>query len=153
MARTQEQISEALRASLLGIDNRLDLKVGPLWDYLIAPIPPQLALLESQIETLKRFYSPTFADVASAEEARSFAINFGTGPSSGDFARATVVFYRNSTPAKGLTYSVPIGTLVQTIDGTLVYRTTKSVVMSGDYAATYFNPATQLISILCKFLK
>ena len=147
MARTQDQISEALRASLLGIDNRLDLKVGPLWDYLIAPIPPQLALLENQIDTLKKYYSPNFANVATAEEARAFAINFGTGPSSGDFAHATVVFYRNSTPARGLTYSVPVGTLVQTIDGTLVYRTTQSVVMAGDYSSTYFNPVTQRYEI------
>jgi hypothetical protein len=58
MARSQEQISDALRASITGIDNRLDLKVGPLWDYLIAPIPPELASLESKIETLKRYYSP-----------------------------------------------------------------------------------------------
>ena len=143
MARSQEQISDALRTSITGIDNRLDLKVGPLWDYLIAPIPPELASLESRIETLKRYYSPNFSTVATPEEARDFAVNFGTGPSIGNFARTTISFYRNSPPALGTVYTVPIGALVQTIDATLVYRSVQSASMSGDYAATYFSPSTQ----------
>lgn len=147
MARTQEQIREALRTSLLGIDSRLDLKVGPLWDYLISPIPPQLATLENQIEALKRYYSPNFSSVATPEEARDFAINFGTGPSIGNFASAVVVFYRNSAPAQGRVYTVPIGSLVQTIDGTLVYRAVQTATMSGDYAETYFNPSSQRYEI------
>lgn len=143
MARTTEQVRDSLRANITGIDNRLDLKVGPLWDYLIAPIPPELSAVENRIENLKRYYSPNFSSVATQQEARDFAINFGTGPSIGNFARATIVFYRNSPPSSGLTYTVPIGALVQTIDGTLVFRSTQSVTMSGDYAATYFNPSTQ----------
>ena len=147
MARSKAQISDSLRTSITGIDNRLDLKVGPLWDYLIAPIPPELANIETKIETLKRYYSPNFATVATPEEARDFAVNFGTGPSIGNFARTTIVFYRNSPPASGLAYTVPIGALVQTIDATLIYRTTQSATMSGDYAATYFSPATQRYEI------
>ncbi len=143
MARTREQIIDALRANLTSIDNRLDLKVGPLWDYLISPIPTELATLESRIESLKRYYSPRFALVATREEARDFATNFGTGPSIGNFARATVVFYKNSAPSRGIVYSIPIGSLVQTIDGTLVFRTLQAVTMYGDYAETYFNAARQ----------
>lgn len=143
MARTKDQIADSLKASITGIDNRLDLKVGPLWDYLISPIPPELASLESRIEILKRYYSPNFSIVATSQEARDFAVNFGTGPSIGNFARTTIVFYRNSAPSSGLTYTVPIGALVMTIDGNLVFRTTQSGTMSGDYAATYFNPSTQ----------
>ena len=62
MARSTEQIEEALRADIEATDNRVDLKVGPLWDYLLAPVPPQLANIESSIEILKRYYSPNFAD-------------------------------------------------------------------------------------------
>jgi hypothetical protein len=147
MARSKEQIQNSLRTSIINTDNRLDLKVGPLWDYLIAPIPPELATIESQIETLKVYYSPSFATVATVQEARDFAVNFGTGPSIGNFAKTSVVFYRNSAPAAGLTYTVPIGSLVQTIDGNLVYRTLQDITMSGDYAATYFNPSTQRYEI------
>lgn len=147
MARTKEQIQESIKTTITSIDNRLDLKVGPLWDYLIAPIPPELAQIESRIDTLKIYYSPSFASVATQDEARDFAVNFGTGPSIGNFARTSIVFYRNSPPANGLTYTVPIGSLVQTIDGNLVYRTLQEVTMSGDYASTYFNPSSQRYEI------
>lgn len=143
MARSKEQVADSIRNSILSVDNRVDLKVGPLWDYLISPIPPELSTLENKIDTLKVYYSPNFASVATQQEARDFAVNFGTGPSIGNFARTTVVFYRNSPPAAGLAYTVPIGALVQTVDGNLVFRTTQSATMSGDYAATYFNPSTQ----------
>lgn len=143
MARTTAQIQDSIRTTLINIDNRLDLKVGPLWDYLISPVPPELAKLESKVEQLKIYYSPNFSTVATTQEVRDFAVNFGTGPSTGNFARTTLVFYRNSAPAAGLTYTVPLGSLVQTIDGNLVYRTIQAITMSGDYAATYFNPSTQ----------
>lgn len=147
MARTTEQISDSIKASIVGIDNRLDLKVGPLWDYLISPLPSELAQIESRIEALKRYYSTSFAAIATAQEARDFAINFGTGTSSGNFARTTITFYKNSPPSTGIAYTVPVGALVQTIDGTLVYRVTQAVTMSGDYAATYFNPSSQRYEI------
>lgn len=143
MARTTEQIREAIKSSIEATDNRLDLKVGPLWDYLIAPVPSQLSSIESSIDTLKRYYSPNFSVIATASEARDFATNFGTGPSIGEFAKATVVYYRNSPPPSGRSYSIPIGSLVMTVDNTLVFRTTQTITMAGDYAATYFNPSSQ----------
>lgn len=147
MARTQEQISDSIRQTIQATDNRLDLKVGPLWDYLIAPIPPELATVENKVDLLKIYYSPNFADVATADEARDFAVNFGTGPSIGNFAQAPLVFYRNSPPSAGLIYTVPVGSLVKTIDNTLVYQTLNEVTMVGDYAATYFNPSSQRYEI------
>lgn len=143
MARTVQQIQDSLRSSITSVDNRLDLKVGPLWDYLISPIPPELATIENRIDTVKIYYSPNFSTVATSAEARNFAVNFGTGPFIGTFAQSTVVFYRNSAPSAGLVYQVPIGSLVQTVDGTLVYSTSVAAVMSGDFAATYYNPARQ----------
>jgi hypothetical protein len=147
MARSTEQIEDALRANVEEIDNRVDLKVGPIWDYLLAPVPPQLASIESSIEQLKRYYSPNFSDVATPLEARDFAVNFGTGPSTGAFAKAIVVYYRNSAPPAGQTYTVPVGSLVMTVDGNLVFKTTQTITMSGDYAPTYFNPTTQRYEI------
>lgn len=143
MARTTDQIRNSLKSTIAGIDNRVDLKVGPVWDYLLAPLPPEFSTIESEIERLQRFYSPTFATVATPAEARDFALNFGTSVSVGGFARVPVVFYRNSPPPTGSVYTVPTGSLVMTIDNNLVYATISSVTMSGNYASTYFNPSTQ----------
>ena len=143
MARSTEQIRDAIKSSIAAINSTLDLVVGPLWDYLIAPVPAQLSTIESAIDNLKVFYSPNFAAVATPQEARDFAVNFGTGPSSGNFSRCNIVFYRNSPPPAGKTFTIQIGSLISTADFTLVFRTLQTVVMSGDYAATYFNPSTQ----------
>lgn len=147
MARSIEQIQDAVKTSISSIDNRIDLKVGPIWDYLIAPVPTQLAVVESAVDKLKRYYSPNFSIVASSTEARDFAVNFGTGPSIGNFARATVVYFRNSPPPAGKVYTIAIGSLVTTVDSTLVFRTLQTITMSGDYAATYYNPSSQRYEI------
>lgn len=143
MARTIEQVTKSLKNTIANIDNRVDLKTGPVWDYLLAPLPPEFAALESEIERIKRYYSPIFSNVATAQEARDFALNFGTSVSVGGFARCPVVFYRNSPPPTGTVYSIPTGSLVMTIDNNLVYRTLQAAEMSGNYASTYFNPSTQ----------
>lgn len=142
MARSLTQIRDAIKATLKNLDPTLDLEVGPLYDYLISPVPLELVSLENQIERLKRFYSTTFAEIATPEEARDFANNFGTGPDIGQVARATVVFYRTSSPGIGLDSTVPVGALVGTADQTLVFRTTQSATLYGAFASANFNSAT-----------
>jgi hypothetical protein len=142
MARTIDQVKNSLISTISSIDDRVDLKVGPVWDYLLAPLPTEFSFIESEIERLKRYYSPIFSTVATPEEARDFALNFGTSVSVGGFARCPIVFYRNSPPPTGSVFTVPTGSLVMTIDNNLVYRTIQAVEMSGNYASTYFNPST-----------
>lgn len=142
MARTETDIANSLRDSLAQINPTLDLKVGPIWDYLLAPIPRELATIEAEAERIKRLFSSDFPAVASLQEILSFATHFGVGPDTGGTATTPVVLYRNSAPQAGREYTIPVGSLVSTIDGTLVYRATETKVMYGDYANTYFNPAT-----------
>jgi len=147
MARSTEEIQGAMKAHLKDIDNRLDTEVGPLWDYVLSPNPQQFALVEEDVDTVKKYYSPNFAAVATTREVRNFAVNFGTGPGPGSLAIATVVFFRNSAPPAGQLYVVPIGTLVMTRDSNLRFKTRLEVSMNGDYASTYYNPTTQRYEI------
>lgn len=142
MARSLTQIRDAIKATLRTLDPTLDLEVGPLYDYLISPVPLELVALENQVERLKRFYSTTFADIATPEEARDFANNFGTGPDVGQVARATVVFYRTSIPGVGLDSTVPVGALVGTADQSLVFRAIQSATLYGAFASSNFNAST-----------
>jgi len=142
MARSLSQIRDSMKSTLRTFDPTIDLEVGPLYDYLIAPVPQALVSIENQVERLKRFYSTNFADVATPEEARDFANNFGTGPDPGGFARATVVFYRTSAPSLSQDSTVPVGALVGTADGTLVYRALQSVTLYGAFSSTNFNSST-----------
>lgn len=142
MARSLSQIRDSIKNTLRTFDATLDLEVGPLYDYLIAPVPAELVSIEAQVERLKRFYSTNFADVATPEEARDFANNFGTGPDPGGFARATVVFFRTAAPPLSQNNTIPVGALVGTADGSLVYRALQSVTLYGAFASTNFNSST-----------
>jgi len=143
MARTQNQILDSLQATLKGIDERIDLKVGPTWDYLLAPVPVELSPIESLIDRVYQYYSPSFAQVATPDEARDFSNNFGAGSSVGEYATTYVIFYRNSAPVAGIAYIIPTGTLVLTADSNLAFSTLQSVTMDGNFASIYYNPTNK----------
>lgn len=147
MARSIQQIRESISGTLRSIDRRIDLKVGPTWDYLLAPVPYELSPIETEIARLFQYYSPNFASVCTPEEARDFSNNFGAGSSVGEYATATVVFFRNSPPPFGKTYTVPTGTLVMTVDNNVVFSTTQTTDMSGNFASMYYNPSTKRYEI------
>ena len=142
MARTQNEIAASIKGTLANINPTIDMVVGPVWDFLLSPMPFEINSVETEVDNALIFYSANFPSVATTTQLLSFATNFGLAPDTGASATATIVFYRYSAPQAGQTYVVPVGTLVSTVDGTLVYQTTNSVTMYGDYAATYFNPAT-----------
>lgn len=147
MARSTQDIEDSLKETLQDLNPSVDLKVGPLYDYLLRPLPPELAATETEVERLLRFYSSDFPVVALPSEARQFATNFGIGVSTGERATTTLVFYRSSPPAAGANLTIPVGALVSTTDVTLIYRVVQSVTMLGDFAATYFNPSNNRYEI------
>lgn len=129
------------------INPSMDLKVGPTYDYMVRPVPPELAFTEAQVDRVLQFYSASFPIVASPTEARDFANNFGISINLGSNATVTIVFFRNSAPPAGATLTIPVGTLVGTQDLTLIYRAVESKTMFGDFAATYFNPTSNRYEI------
>jgi len=147
MARSIQQIRDSISGTLRSIDRRIDLKVGPTWDYLLAPVPYELSPIETEISRLFQYYSPSFASVCTPAEARDFSNNFGSGSSVGEYATSTVVFYRNAPPPFGKTFTVPTGTLVMTVDNNVVFTTTQSSEMSGNFASMYYNPTTRRYEI------
>lgn len=147
MARSVAQIRDSLKRTLASINRSLDLEVGPTYDYLLRPVPIELAAVEAETERIKRYYSPNFIDAATPEEARDFSNNFGTGPNVGAFARVPVIFFRSSAPPAGQNFTVPVGALVSVADGSLIYRVLQTVTMFGSFASTYFNTATNQYEI------
>ena len=147
MARSKEEIEIALRASLNKINDTLDYVVGPIWNYLLSPIPKELALVEEEIERLLRFYSIDFASVATFKESLTFANNFNLGLDFGGFASVKLVFFRSTAPQATLNFTIPLGTIVSTKDQLLTYRTTEAVTMFGSFASSFFNPTTNRYEI------
>ena len=147
MARSISQIEDSIKTTIRSLNPTMDLEVGPIYGTLIAPVAPEISSAEASVERLQKYYSANFADVATDEEARDFAVNFATGPSIGGIARGTVVFYRNSTPLNGEIYQIKVGDIVSTADRRLLYRVTQTTQMIGDYASTFYNPSTNKYEI------
>jgi len=147
MGRSASEIEESMRNTLAEINPSIDFKVGPTYDYLLRPVPQELAFVEAQVDRLLRFYSGDFPVVASPTEARDFANNFGVSISLGERARGTVTFFRASPPTAGSTLTVPVGALVSTADATLIFRAVESVSMLGDFSDTYYNPTSNRYEI------
>ena len=141
MARTLREVHDSLKRTIQSLNPTVDLVVGPLYNNVVAPVAPEIVLIESAVERLQRYYSTNFEAAATPDEARNFAINFATGPSNGGYARGQITFYRRSLPLAGETYSVTVGSLVSTQDSTLMFRVITGVDLIGAYSATYYNPS------------
>lgn len=147
MARSQLEVADSLSISLKNINKSIDLLVGPFYEYVINPISNEISSAEGKADTLKRFYSDQFINVATPEEAAAFAINFGLSSDVGGYSKCTVTFFRNSAPPTGAIYTIAVGVLIGTQDSTLIYRVTTAKTMYGDYASTYYNPQTNRYEI------
>ena len=147
MARSSTEISASIIATLRGLNKSLDLEVGPTYDYLIRPIPQELARTEQAVQNLEIFYSDQFATVATAEQIAQFATNFGLAADIGSFASTTVYYYRSSAPQPGNILTIPVGALVGTQDLSYIFRVTQEATMYGNYAATYYNPSANRYEI------
>ena len=152
MARTEIDIANSIISTIQSINPTIDLLVGPVYDYLIRPLPKELASIEAEAEALKIYYSANFPNVATTQEVLDFANHFSIGPDVGGTARVSIIFYRNSAPLSGTDYTIAIGSLVATADSTLVYRTVETKTMYGDFAETYYNPTSNKfeLEIMCE---
>jgi hypothetical protein len=147
MARTLQEIAQSMETNLRAVNKSIDLKVGPLYDYVVNPVATEIANVEATAERLWRYYSPDFSSVATPEEIAAYAVNFGLSASSGGYARATITFYRNSAPPAGSSFTAEVGFLVSTQEVTLIFQVVESAKMYGDYANTYYNPQTNRYEI------
>jgi len=143
MGRSQTDIEQSLKDSFAAINPSLDLVVGPTWDYTLAPIPKELALVEQAVTDLQVFYSPDFPSIATPVQAREMATSFGISVSIGERARGIVTFFRYTPPPSGASLRVSVGQLVGTRDLQFLFQTLESKTMLGNFAATYYNPETQ----------
>lgn len=145
MARTEEQIAEALQRSIENTDSTQDVVQGPIPDILIRPQSGELAIAESDAEELRQLFTLQFPDVITEEEARNALGNYGSSPGEGSRSRHIQYFMRFNRPVDDIV--IPAGTLVSNIDGTRVYRTLTSGTIFASSANAFFNPSRNAFEI------
>lgn len=139
MARTAQEIAEALALSISNSDPTIDTEVGPIYDLFVIPVSGQLTEAETAAEELRQLFTLQFSAVITDDEMRAALGNFGSTPGEGKRSRHLQYFMRFTRPSADV--EIPAGTLVTNADGSLVYRLLNSVTIVAAAAAAIYNPS------------
>ncbi len=149
MARSVDQIVEAMQDDINDVDPAIDTQAGPIRDLFIDPCATRVQENEESAEHVGLLYSAAFATLGTDAEIEAFTSNYGIGKDLGAAASATQYFCRYARPVAGQTLPIPQGTIVSTTDG-YAFRTTASVSIIGDNADSYYNPTSSCYEISVK---
>lgn len=140
MAKTEEEILSALEDNITAIDPTIQTKHGPVRDFLLRPLPSELAALGAETERLANIYKLEFLETSgTTQDIEAYQNNFGLTVGSGRKATGIQTFFRSEAPAAGELITIPVGALVSNSDRTSTYKVTEAAVMDGDFASTFFN--------------
>ena len=118
MARTDAEIQQSLIESLQATDPSVDVRKGPVFDFLLRPVPPELQKTEADVERLTILTTIQLDDVATEAEiqamATSFSIRLGGGKPS---KTRNQVFFTFTAPLQDVV--IDRGNLVGTIEQNL----------------------------------
>lgn len=145
MARSAQDVERALQSSIASVDPSIDTEIGPIYDVFIAPQAPLISEVESEVEILARRYSVDYVKTLGDADITLFGANHGLRRTVGTpaFTVGGVRLFAYTAPRSGQVLTIPIGTLVSTEDGSLVYATTAEVTVTQDTIALYYNERTR----------
>lgn len=137
MARSADQIRQSLGVTVQTADPTADLAKGPIFDLLMSPVAPELAVTEQAVEDLRVLTSLQLDKVVTSEEINAIGTSFGLPQLTGKPARYRQTFFTSTRP----TSDIPIerGTLVGTSDASRVFQVVERVVMTAANADAYLN--------------
>lgn len=142
MARTEDEIQQSLIESLRAVDQSVDVAKGPIFNFLLKPVPVELQKTEADVERLTILTTQQLARVATQEEvealATSFSIRLGGGQASKSRGQ---VFFTNSRPAQDIT--IDRGVLVGTDDQQYTYFVSEAGTLPAATASNFYNASTR----------
>lgn len=141
MARQTKEVIESLKNAVLEQDETIDATKGPVYNFMISPVAPEISSNEQIAERLERLLS---LDIVSAEnsdnDVTAFGNNFKVTRSGGKKEQHLQTFYLYSKPTE--TISIPTGTLVGSENGTYLYKVLEGRSFYAESSDTYFNSNT-----------
>lgn len=141
MARQTKEVIESLKNAVLEQDETIDATKGPVYNFMISPVAPEISSNEQIAERLERLLS---LDIVSAEnsdnDVTAFGNNFKVTRSGGKKEQHLQTFYLYSKPTE--TINIPTGTLVGSENGTYLYKVLEGRSFYAESSDTYFNSNT-----------
>ena len=142
MARTEDEILQSLIESLRAVDQSVDVAKGPIYDFLLKPVPVELQKTEADVERLTILTTQQLARVATQEEVEALATSFSIRLGGGQASRSRgQVFYTNSRPAQDV--RVDRGVLVGTDDQKYTYFVSEAGTIPAATAQNFYNASTR----------
>jgi hypothetical protein len=151
MARTDAEIQASLIESLRAVDPSVDVEKGPIYDFLLRPVPTELQKTEAEVERLTILTTLQLDEVATDDEiaamANSFSIRLGGGKAS---KLNNQLFFTFTRPTQDIV--IDRGQLIGSVDQRYTYFVTERAVLPAATADNFFNPQTRRyeISVRCE---
>ena len=138
MARQTKDIINSLKNSVMEQDDTIDATKGPIYNFMISPVAPEISSNEQISERLERLLS---LDIVSADnndnDVTAFGNNFKVPRGGGKKEQHLQTFYIYNRPTEVI--EIPTGTLVSTENGTYVYKVVEGRNFYPENSETYFN--------------
>lgn len=149
MARTEDEIRQSLVESLRAVDQSIDVAKGPVYNFLLKPVPTELQKTEADVERLAILTTQQLGRVATQEEVEALATSFSIRLGGGRASKTTgQVFFTNARPSIDVT--VDRGVLVGTTDQKYTYFVTEAATLPAATAANFYNAATRRYELVLK---
>jgi len=146
MARTDDEIRNSMIESLRAIDPSVDVEKGPIYDFLLQPVPTELQKTEADAERLTILTTLQLDQVATQEEIEAMATSFSIRLGGGRASRTTTqLFYTFTRPSQDIV--INRGLLVGTVDQTYTYFVTETATLPAATADNFFNAQTRRYEI------
>ena len=147
MGTTADLIADALIADIQSANPTVDVVKGPIYDLLLAPVPPVLAEVSDTVAGLSNIYSPIVSgDSDNAAVIDTLGTAFKVPQPAGTQCRVSLLFWFTALPVDSI--SIPAGTAVATTDRTVIYTTEAAVLnVTASTAAQFYNTTTSRYEI------
>lgn len=146
MARTQDEILQSLVESLRAIDQSVDVAKGPVYNFLLRPVPIELQKTEADVERLTILTTQQLDRVATEDEIAALATNFSIRLGGGRASRTrNQTFYTSTRPTSDV--AIDRGILIGTEDQRYTYFVSERAVLPANTIDNFYNAATRRYEI------
>lgn len=137
MARSIDEIQTSLIESIKNTDESIDVAKGPIFDFLLAPVPSVLAETEARADRIARLVTAQLDQVATQDEVEAMATSFSVPLGTGRASRGRATFFTVTRPTSDI--PIPRGTIIGTPDRQLTFFVTNAtLVMESANADAYY---------------
>jgi len=146
MARTQDEIQRSLEATLNTIDPSVDNQKGPVYNFMLRPVPAELQKTEADVQRMVQLNTIQLGAVATDDEVEAMATSFSLRRGGGKPSTTkTQVFFARRRPEEDV--QIDRGVVVGTHDEQYTYFVSERVVMPVASIDNFYNPATRRYEI------